>query len=510
MRNSAKKETVIASATKQTIARELLELLCLALVLWGLGYFFLKGGNFHRSEPPAQFVDTNAAEGARAALCGTPSPDGRAVVVEMAYSDEKGAWVEFAADRFSRLCPNIQVRLTALPDIEAVSLILKGELRPTLWAPTDEISLRYFEQRFREQEHRAPFQDKDKTELLSSPLVLLIWQDRLRVLSTILREERSEEGSWVRGQCARIPRDPVMDRLPVEQMVPGSWGDWYAPLLNLSGLPNSLAMSKLPSRAERRAVAVRPIGDVPMPPLAEIQSWGRVKIEHARPTRDSAGAAALYLMAYDYLLPPSERDAVAAAMPETSGQARALQESLAQRLETNFAERKPSLRKWLQRCEAGLESSSRTVSGLTTSLLDLGPSRYDGVVTYEHLALPFLERADQHSGALQKLVIVYPKPLLVARHPAVLLDGDAAQKDAAERWLRFLQSREMQEKGIDWGFRPINPAVHLQAYSSPQNRFLRLRRYGVLLQPHLIEAPRANGHLLNEIIALWGEVTGRN
>jgi ABC-type sulfate transport system substrate-binding protein len=107
-------------------------------------------------------------------------------------------------------------------------------------------------------------------------------------------------------------------------------------------------------------------------------------------------------------------------------------------------------------------------------------------------------------------VIIYPEPMLVARHPAVLFTKNPEEQAAARRWIHFLLSKEMQEKAIDFGFRPANPDVSIRAYNVEQNRFLRLRRYGVLVQSRWVEAPRADGSLVQDLIALWGEVTGRN
>ena len=49
--------------------------------------------------------------------------------------------------------------------------------------------------------------------------------------------------------------------------------------------------------------------DEPFPTAEEIAKWGRVKIGHAPPTQDNAGLAALYLMAFDYVLAPKQRTA---------------------------------------------------------------------------------------------------------------------------------------------------------------------------------------------------------
>jgi ABC-type Fe3+ transport system substrate-binding protein len=178
--------------------------------------------------------------------------------------------------------------------------------------------------------------------------------------------------------------------------------------------------------------------------------------------------------------------------------------------EQAFATHQARLGTWLRRCEAGLDAPMTTTPELTMALFDTGPSLYDGVVTYEHLALPLLDRVDSHADALRKLIVLYPNPTLLARHPAVLFDAPPDKQAAARRWLHFLLTKEMQEKAIDTGFRPVTPAVTIDTYDEDSNPFLRLRRYGVLVQPHLTEAPRPDGSDVQKLINLWGEQTGRN
>ena len=54
-----------------------------------------------------------------------------ALPLEMIYSDEKRDWIEFASDRFSHLCPHIQVKIRAMRDVEAAvaRVIKEGKVR---------------------------------------------------------------------------------------------------------------------------------------------------------------------------------------------------------------------------------------------------------------------------------------------------------------------------------------------------------------------------------------------
>ena len=470
-----------------------IKLLCVVLAAIGLGYYLGRGGDLAETQPKrSALVHIQGLAKAQMDFCGPPAAGVGAVSFEMVYGEEMRPWMEAASDVFLRRCPNIQVKARAVPDIEAADAILAGRLKPTLWAPSDELSLHYLAHGWKQRGGEPPFRGETGTSLVESPLVLLIWQDRLRLLSALLRRERSAEGQWFRFACALIPRDPDMNGMPIEAMVPGTWLDWYAPF------------------AARLAAAPQPVGDEPLPPLEEVKSWGRVKIGHAKPTRDSAGAAALYLMAYDYVLPPAERQAL--EREETGGGSAAAAtraDRIVRRFEKAYAENRAKLGKWLRRCDAGLDAPPPTTAALTKALFDVGPSLYDGVVTYEHLALPLLARIDR-ADAMRKLVILYPQPTLIARHPLVFFDARADQEAAVRRWLDFLLSVEMQEKAVEAGFRPVNPAVTIRGHNVEKNRFLRLRRYGVLLQPQWTEAPRPGGGQIRDLLNLWGEVTGRN
>lgn len=484
--------------------------MCLIAAVIALIGFFMRGGDLAETRPKrSELTDSRSATRAQLELCGPPSRDNHPVAVEMVYSDDMRPWIELATDVFSHRCPNIQIKLTAAPDIEAADAIFAGQMKPVLWAPTDEMALRYLEQRWKQRGGTIPFQAGGSKSLVESPLVLLIWQDRLRLLSALLHEDHSAEGLWVRAPCALIPKDPDLTGVPIEQMVPGTWQDWYAPFVT------PLAATQPAGRDGKKPagppIQLPPIGDEPLTSLDDVKTWGRVKIGHAKPTRDSAGNAALFLMAYDYVFPPKERQALVqdGVDPPTSvtEDQQARDERVMLGFKKDFAENQTKFGKWLRRCEAGLDAQPTTPE-LTMDIFNSGPSAYDAVVTYEHLALPLLDRVDAHADELRRLVILYPAPTLLAQHPMVFFEGSAEAHEAARRWENFLLSKEMQEKAIEAGFRPVNPAVTISGYNVEANQFLRLRRYGVLIDPHLTEAPRPDGGQIQELINLWGEVTG--
>ncbi len=484
------------------IVREIAKLLGGLLVLLLLIYFFRHGGNFTRDRSePALLVNVRTASESHRQLCGSPQKSGHPVTVQFLYSADKRSWIEFAADRFEALCPNLHVKLSAMEDLEAVAAMLSGGIHPTIWAPTDDLSVRYLEHRLKQSSDPAPWHIEEHRSLVKSPLVTLIWQDRLRVLSTVLREQPSEEGQWVRSLCPGVVRNPNLNGIPPEQLVPGTWSDLLAPLLMTP-----------PAKGKRRAPIISPVGAGRLPSLEQVQQWGRVKIGHTMPTRNLAGMSAIYLLSYEYILRPADRAALegrALGESELDGRTPEQQSQLAQSFAASFAQKKDSLRHWLRRCEAGLELEPRSVEALTASLFHVGPSLLDAVVTYEHLTLPILDKIDRSGGHLPRMVVVYPRPTLIARHPAVLFKASSEEQEAARRWLTFLQSKAMQEKAIEFGFRPTSPEVSIGDHTVEQNRFLRLRRFGIQTSPQLQEAPPPDGSLLQELINLWGEATGR-
>lgn len=507
MARTPKEQSKTPDPTETDFADHLFKLLLSIGVLFLIGYFFSRGGNFETTPPePVPLVDARTGSDTRNKLCGQTNPSGRPIPIQMVYSEDKRPWIEYAAGQFSQRCPNIQVKLTAMEDFTAISELLDGSLSPTIWAPTDELSLRLLQHRAQMSGKTTDWRFEVQHELVQSPQVLLMWQDRLDLLSHVLREQPSDEGTWVRSICAGIPRDPVVSGLSPEQMTPGTWLDLYSSLL-----PPPVAETSRKPRVVARGV--RPLSEDRLPLLDEVTKWGQVKIGHAMPTRFVAGLSALYLLSYDYVLKPSDRDSMTqldGQLPARSQKDLAIQSHLAQAYATGFVAQRDILHRWLRRCEAGLDSDPRSVETLTESLFEAGPSRYDAILTQEQLTMRFLDKLDATAGSLKKLVVVYPKPTLIARHPAVRFPASTEQSEAADRWLGFLLSIEMQHKAIELGFRPGAPGVSIRDYVVEQNRFLRLRRFGILPQPVLHEAPRPDGRRLWELMELWGEATGRN
>nr|WP_240808067.1 substrate-binding domain-containing protein [Polyangium spumosum] len=435
----------------------------------------------------------------------------------MLYGDDKRAWVEQAANRFAKLCPTIQVKLSAMGDIESADAILGGKATPTLWAPADDLVLRYLDNRWKtvHPQRKPLFDIEEQISLVQSPLVLLIWDDRRQVVEAVMAKVSHEHGQWAELMCAAVPTQQDLSGMPIEDMVPGSWIDWYKPLLP--------APKKLPPPAPRAATTpdvTNPPSASPFPTVDQMESWGRVKFGHTSPTRAASGFETLYLMAYDYVLPPKVRlgDTNISKHGTGSKLPKAIRPVSNEVTPEDFLralrEQRSAFRSWLRRCEGGLDAPPDSTELLTDSFFNVGSSRYDAVATYEHLAFDTLARIDEFASVLSDVRVLYPQPTFMNQHPVVFLDFGQeitdAQRLVAGKWIAFLRSDEMQKKAIEHGFRPADAALSIRGYDSVQNPFLRFRRYGVTFEAPILEPPRLDGEVVHDLLRTWEDATGRN
>lgn len=475
-----------------------------------------------RTDPPGSMVPGRYMEMSvvpfDAEVCGALPADGRAVLISMVYSPHKQAWIEHAADAFARRCKNVRLQLTARESMAAVDAFLDGdEPLPTVWSPTTSRAVHYLEQRWGERSKESLVHGQ--TSLLRSPLILMVWEDRGDVLEAVLGSDESDEGTWMKVACPSIPRSTAAAaslslepaRSAATRGARGRWATWAGDAVAPPDNPRALLTRKRREEQEKEKAARH------LPSRDELERWGQVKLVHAMPSRSDAGLDALYLMAYDYLVPPSERPG-AGDQPPADPRARlarngpiAGSEHLGRSFEGRLAEKKEALLGWLRRCEADLEEPPQSTSQLASSMFDLGPTQYDGVMTYENLTFPILDRIDNHESDLKTVSILYPSTTLVSDHPVVLLRPETPEAEAAaKKWIQFLGSQEMQRKAIEYGFRPADPGMRVGDENDEKNPFLRMRRYGIKPSPALTEPPLLEGKSVHEILELWKEATGRN
>lgn len=487
-----------------------------------LAYAFIRDQlTMHHVETPL-IVDVKTTTTEKEALCGPNTRDSRPTPITMLYSDDKQAWIEEAAQRFSKLCPNIQVKLSAMDDVSSADAIVAGNEKPTLWAPADNLVVQYLDARWKkERPNEAPlFRPEDHTPIAASPLVLLIWHDRAQVMRRIFSTRGLKYGPWVDANCAQVPAEPNLEGVVIGDMVPGTWIDWYNPLVPPAPPPPDPVKAK--KAGEKIAVEVedpRATYRAPFPTVEKMRSWGRVKFVHTSPTRSAVGLESIYLMAYDYALPVSRRSSEAmkfqqAVMGDPAQRGRVVPlDMLKDEFGTKLREKRETLLKWMRRCEAGLEPAPKSPHLLTHAFFHVGSSRYDAVVTYEHLVFPIFKQIDDHGGAVAAMEVIYPSPTLMNQHPVVLVDAgklSAEEKRAAEKWLGFLRSEDMQRRAVDFGFRAVNSNVSIREYDSEDNPFLKYRRYGIDFESPIVEPPRLESAAIADLVRLWQDATGRN
>ncbi len=454
----------------------------LALIA-GLVVLLAVGGNLAPETPAARgFVALGAAPRPPG---GGPAGHGPPAVGEVVHSEDKRRWIERAASLYMRRCPDVQIRLIARGDIEAAGAILRGESAPTVWAPIDELSLQYLDDRWRERSSDLLFEREQARPLVASPLVLLVWEDKLRALKTLRAAAGEREGFWPDALCAAIPRVPELDGRPQRGMLPGSWLDWYQ-----SRFPPPPPAPAPPS-SPRRARAVAPVAATPVEPgpldVDMLRSWGRVRIASPAPTHDIAGLSTLFLMAHQYTSVGGLGGDVAAP-----------------------GRRRGDLPRGARARPGGLDAP-RESTRLMSDFVSGGAQDLDAIVTYEHLVFDVLPQFAAPETVEPR--VYYPQPTLLARHPAVLLwpaDPErATELAAAGRWLEFLLSEEVQRSAVGFGLRPVALDASLDELDLTGNPFIATRRFGVELEPELREVPRIGGISVPDLGKVWGEAAGR-
>ena len=133
-----------------------------------------------------------------------------------------------------------------------------------------------------------------------------------------------------------------------------------------------------------------------------------------------------------------------------------------------------------------------------------GPSAYDALVVYESVAIDYLKNAEGRWGELR---VVYPQRNAWNENPYYVLDvpwSNAEQREAAGKFLDFLQTEPVQKQSLVHGFRPGNPAVPVRVAGSP---FVSYQRFGLSVDlGEACEAPRAE--VINNLLAGWERAHG--
>lgn len=217
------------------------------------------------------------------------------------------------------------------------------------------------------------------------------------------------------------------------------------------------------------------------PAVGGQSAWGFVKLGHTDPTRSNSGLQTLLLMTLDYF-------------HKTNG------------LEVGDL-LNPKYQAYIGEVEKGVPKFETSTGTFMTDMIRFGPSKYDIAVVYENLAIAQLENAQGRWGSLK---VYYPATTLWSDHPAAVLKADwvtPAQKQAASTWLAYLRSRPLQEKALEYGFRPADPSVPLKT-ASTTNPFTRLSQHGVQIDiPPVAQTP--DGQVIRNLMMMWSRVVGK-
>ncbi|MEM9459459.1 MAG: hypothetical protein AAGF11_35095 [Myxococcota bacterium] len=391
------------------------------------------------------------------------------VVVTVVHDPQKEEWIKEGSEDYMHACPNTQVRMIMRPDLRAINEIESGQLKPTLWAPSDQLFASNLEEHWQLAHPDTPLEYGPS--LLYSPLVVVLWTDRVEALEQLGLHVSQQDTLFADLLCAGVERVSPSMGSP-RSNVPIQWADWW------------------------RAAFTPPRQRPASPSLDELREWGRVEVEHMLPTRTSIGATTLILMAHDYLWSlapysietPSEFDDALHALEE-------------------------QIEGWLRRCEAGQEDFRGRPRVLAQHLLLLGGTRFDGVVITENFALEMLATLDSTTTGPARARVLYPRSTLINSHPTVFFPGKSTEIEAAERFVQYLMRRSSQDRAISFGFRPGDQTLSIRDARTKNNPFLGLRRYGVAMDlgvdVDIEQPPRPGRTSLRTLIESWSNATGR-
>jgi Bacterial extracellular solute-binding protein len=210
------------------------------------------------------------------------------------------------------------------------------------------------------------------------------------------------------------------------------------------------------------------------------ESWGFVKLGHTDPTRSNSGLQALVSMSLEF----------------HNKRALEIGDVL-----------KPDYQQFIREIESGVTQFELSTGTFMTDMIRFGPSKYDIAVVYESLAVSQLENAQGRWGNLK---VFYPATTLWSDHPVALLQGDWVtedQKKVARELVRHLRSRQMQERALQFGFRPGDPAVPIKG-ADANNPITRAAQYGVQLElPPAANTP--DGAVVRNLMTMWSRVVRR-
>ena len=303
--------------------------------------------------------------------------------------------------------------------------------------------------------------DEARTILKASkPVPVHVWSPASRGYQDVFEHEWGLKNNGASG----IARG---ENLVLTPMVFVMWKHRYDPFIKKYG-----------------AVTFQTLGEAMREPggwgaIANKPEWGHFKFSHTDPNKSNSGMLSLVMMAYAFTGKDSEL-----ALSDIT-QARFQRDLLA--------------------FERGLTRHGGTLVHSTGTLMDdmvlRGPSQYDCLLLYENLAIDNLRKAQARQGnELGELRVIYPDPNMWNEHPYYILNvpwSSPEHKAAATEFLDFLLSKRIQSTALNYGFRPSNADIPLDAPESP---FDRNARFGVQIGvPRVCEPPKAE--VVNDLLS---------
>jgi ABC-type Fe3+ transport system substrate-binding protein len=202
--------------------------------------------------------------------------------------------------------------------------------------------------------------------------------------------------------------------------------------------------------------------------------WGYIKFGHTNPLKSNSGFQTLLLMTYNYF-------------DKHSG------------LTADDILSNPDFQQWLAEFEGSISKFGDSTGTYMQEIVAYGPSLYDIVAVYESTAI---EHAENAVGRYGELMVLYPPATHLSDHPFCVLQAEWVTSEkarAAQAFVDFLTSSEMQELALEHGFRPVDPAIPLDGPDSP---FQRYAANGLRVDlPPEVEVPE--GNVLNTLLDFW-------
>lgn len=224
----------------------------------------------------------------------------------------------------------------------------------------------------------------------------------------------------------------------------------------------------------------------------QLEGWAGFDIRHVAPSRRTMGMLTLIAMTYGHLAP---------AGIDSNDQTDLIEQD---QFEHELEQRSDELEAWLRACKADHDEFPGDGRLLVQHLVQQGPSGFDGVLAYEHLAFEALR-------AEPELTIIYPRFVPIANHPTLLFPTDEIA--IARRFVNLLASDAMQIQALMQGLRPavLDTALLDVPIPAKQNPFLQSLRFGALLDldDAIDEPPRLRRDALRELTQTWSRATGR-